>query len=69
MSRMLGTFRSAWARLASDITERYSPSQALASRPSGVSSTSSFAVTDSSRYSSSYDDIDATRSLNWILIR
>ena len=69
MSSRLGTVRSSCARRVSDIAERYSPSQAFASRASGVSSSRIFWSTESSRYSSSYDDIAATCSLNRTLIR
>ena len=69
MSRMFGTFWSSRARRASDIAARYSPSHALASRASGVASICTFAEIESRRYSSSYDDIPATRSLNWSLMR
>ena len=69
MSRMEGTFRNAWARRASDMAERYSPSHALASRASGVSSNLILAAIVSRRYSISYDDIAATWLLNCILMR
>ena len=57
------------ARRASVIAERYSPSQALASAACGVSRSRSFTAIESRRYSNSYDDIEATRSLKRALIR